>query len=227
MRLPVRSGWSLVEVLVVVVIIVVLAAAGTSVLQRGRQSARSATCVSNVRQVGLALLSHAQEHGQKLISLQPPVSTETGARPEIWTVQLATKGYLWDGSGKLPCGTGVWTCPDCDFMSNTYGGYGVVEDTVFVYGEATPQGAREPGSLRLNMIARPEKTWLVGDVHRSASTPNKGWYALWSQPSRWNDHGPATTRHGGKANVCMADGHVESLSRAEIEQRKLTYDVVR
>lgn len=221
-----QRGWSLVEILVVTLIIAVLATSSMALLRRGQQGARSATCMSNVKQIGMALLMHAQDNHQKLINLQPPIDRDTGKRPEIWTVQLATEGYLWDGNGTLPCGTGVWSCPDCDFASNTHGGYGVVEDTIFVYGEARPQGVTEPGSLRLSKIANPEDTWLVGDACPAASTPNKSWYAIWSNPSRWGSHGPAP-RHGGKVNVCMADGHVESLRISEIEERKLTSDIVR
>ncbi len=221
-----QSGWTLVEVLVVVVIIVILAAASVGVFQRGRTAARSVTCMTNVKQVGAALLMHAQDHNQKLIALQPSLSRETGQRPPIWTAQLAAAGYLWEGSGELPCGEGVWTCPDCDFMSHTYGGYGVAEDSVFVYEENKPFGVSEEGSLRLTRIARPENTWLVGDVSSNAKELKKGWYAMWSQPSRWESHGPAA-RHGGKVNVCLADGHVESLRIEEIKLRGLTENVVR
>jgi prepilin-type processing-associated H-X9-DG protein len=79
----------------------------------------------------------------------------------------------------------------------------------------------------LNRIDRPSNTWLVGDTARNTATPEKGWYAIWSRPSRWaNNHGPAE-RHGGKVNVCMVDGHVEALTTKEIEERKITYEIVR
>jgi prepilin-type processing-associated H-X9-DG protein len=183
--------------------------------------------MSNVKQVGMALLEHAGDNNNKFIPLQPAENPNTGKRPPVWTVQLALAGYLtqWDGKGKAPCGTGVWTCPECDFMSVAYGGYGVVEDAIFVYEENTPIGVGEKGSLRLNRIADPSKTWLVGDATGNAANPKKGWYGIWSQPARWPDHGPAA-RHGGRLNVCMVDGHVENLSIAEAKSRKLTEKVL-
>ena len=102
----------------------------------------------------------------------------------------------------------------------------MVEGTVFVYEENKPLGVDEAGSLRLTKIAKPSRTWLVGDASGKASEPNKGWYAIWSAPGRWNNHGPAA-RHGGKVNVCMVDGHVESLTPKEIEDRELTQNVIR
>lgn len=219
-------GFTLVELLVVILIVVVLAALTFTGVTRMRQGARTATCMSNVKQVGMALLMHAGDNGNKLISLQPGKDPNTGKRPPIWTWQLARGGYLgsWDGVGDAPCGAGTWTCPECIFVSHNYGGFGPVEGAVFSYEELSPIGVNETGSLRLSRIAEPANTWLVGDAHIRATEPLKGWYAIWSLPSRWNDHGPAA-RHGGKANVCMVDGHVESLTRKEIERRKLTVDV--
>ena len=222
-----RKGFTLVELLVVIVIIVVLAALALMMFKRTRVTARAAVCMSNVKQVGLALLEHAGDNNNKLIDLQPAKNPDTGKRPPIWTVQLARAGYLsqWDGSGEAPCGVGVWTCPECDFMSVAYGGYGVLEDAIFVYEENVPIGVREKGSLRLSRIVDPANTWLVGDATANATDPKKGWYAIWPNPARWSDHGPAV-RHGGRVSVCMVDGHVESLTLAEIRSRKLTQEVV-
>lgn len=215
------------ELLVVILIIVVLAALSFTAFKRARTSARSAVCMSNVKQVGMALLEHAGDNNNKFIPLQPAENPKTGRRPPIWTVQLALAGYLsqWNGKGEAPCGTGVWTCPECDFMSVAYGGYGVVEDGMFVYEENTPTGVNESGSLRLTRIADPANTWLVGDATANPNNPKKGWYAIWSKPARWSDHGPAA-RHGGRVNVCMADGHVESLTIEEIKKRVLTEQVL-
>jgi len=226
---PSRSGhgFTLLEVLVVIAILLLLVVASIPIGMKMRDSAHAANCMSNLRQLGAVMIMYAGDHGQKLPPLQPEASRETGRRGDIWPVQLARAGYMWDGRGTLPCGTGVWTCPKCDFMANTYGGYGVAEDSVFVYGERYPTGVREPGSLRLNRIENPSNTWLIGDAARNTETPNKGWYAIWARPDRWaNSHGPAE-RHGGKVHVCMVDGHVEALTIKEIKERKITYDVVR
>ncbi len=221
-----KRGFTLTELLVVTGIIAVLAALSLPVMNRFRDAAHAATCMSNLRQVGSSLLMYAHDNHQKLPSLQSEPSRETGRRGPIWPVQLARAGYMWDGQGTLPCGTGAWTCPKCDYMADTYGGYGVAEDSVIVYGERRPVGVREPGSLRLNRIARPENTWLVGDAAKHPDTPDQGWYAIWAMPDRWSGgHAPAE-RHGGKVHVCMADGHVQALTREEIRERRITYAVV-
>ncbi|MCS6923238.1 MAG: DUF1559 domain-containing protein, partial [Fimbriimonadales bacterium] len=59
-----RGGWTLIEVLVVVAIILVLAgliyAVGAYAIDRSRQ----AQCVSNLRQIGIALLQYMEDHKQ-------------------------------------------------------------------------------------------------------------------------------------------------------------------
>ncbi len=219
------KGFTLTELLVVIVIIAVLAAIAIPVSLRIKKSAESATCASNLKQLGAALISYAVDHNNRLPNLQD-VDPDTNLRGDIWTLVLANAGYLWDtpGQGPPPCGTGVWTCPSCDFMSDAFGGYGVAEDNIFVYGDVSPQGTDATGSLRLTAIKDPANTWLVGDATRN-NNPEKGWYAIWSNPDRWNQNGPAI-RHDGKGNVCMNDGHVESLTLAEMKKRKLTENVV-
>jgi prepilin-type processing-associated H-X9-DG protein len=105
------------------------------------------------------------------------------------------------------------------------GGFGVVEDAIFVYEENSPTGVSQKGSLKVSQIAEPSYTWLVGDTTRSAEDPTVPWYAIWSQPDRWTDHGPAA-RHNNRANVCTVDGRVQSLTVEEIKAKKMTTDVL-
>lgn len=111
-------------------------------------------------------------------------------------------------------------------MSHTYGGFGIFEGSIFVYEEMRTQGVTTTGSLRLNVIARPANTWLVGTAARNPNTPKKGWHAIWSNPDRWTNSHTPPERYRGKAMVCMVSRHVELLATEKIKKRKLTYDVV-
>ena len=215
------KGFTLTEVLVVITIILVLAFLSTLGVSKLRSAARGANCVSNLRQIGAAMISYAQERNGQLPALE--AKNPNGGGNGIWAVLMAREGYLWDISipGKPKLGEGVWACPECDFRNNNQRGYGVVEGTIFQYSNRLSTvnsrlGRTEKGSLRLNMIDDPTRTWLVGDAARGPDQINKSWFAIWPQPTRWaNGHTPAA-RHGGKVNVCMVDGHVESLSMKEL-----------
>lgn len=218
-----RKGFTLTELLVVIVIIVVLAATSFSVVGKMRENARNSVCLGNLKQVGTSLLMYYSEFNNPPF-LIAGTSVDSENSP-IWTVTLASKGYLsnWDGQNQAskPCGKGVWTCPSCDAVpNNNYGGYGVVQG-IF----KTPNDAKTT-PVRMTNITSPEKTWLVGDV-MLGSNPKKGWYAIWKNPAQWaSGHGPAVGRHGiTHVNVCMFDGHVEAMTIQQLTEGRYTNPV--
>jgi prepilin-type N-terminal cleavage/methylation domain-containing protein/prepilin-type processing-associated H-X9-DG protein len=69
MRLSDRSVWrgfTLIELLVVIAIIAILAAILFPVFAQAREKAREAACLSNVKQLGLALQMYAQDYDETL-----------------------------------------------------------------------------------------------------------------------------------------------------------------
>ena len=61
-----RKGFTLIELLVVIAIIAILAAILFPVFARSREAARSATCKSNLRQIGMAIRLYAQDYDDTL-----------------------------------------------------------------------------------------------------------------------------------------------------------------
>ncbi len=59
-----RSGFTLIELLVVIAIIAILAAILFPVFARARDQARRTTCLSNLKQIGLATLQYAQDYDE-------------------------------------------------------------------------------------------------------------------------------------------------------------------
>lgn len=63
--MPGRGGYTLMELLTVVAIIAILAALLVPVFATAREKARAATCVSNERQIGLAVMCYLQDYDER------------------------------------------------------------------------------------------------------------------------------------------------------------------
>jgi prepilin-type N-terminal cleavage/methylation domain-containing protein len=59
-----RTGFTLIELLVVIAIIAVLAAILFPVFAKAREKARQITCLSNMKELGLASQMYLQDYGE-------------------------------------------------------------------------------------------------------------------------------------------------------------------
>ncbi|MDR3707990.1 MAG: DUF1559 domain-containing protein [Capsulimonadaceae bacterium] len=96
-----RNGFTLIELLVVIAIIAILAAILFPVFARAREKGRQSVCTSNLRQLGVATLSYAQDYDEIFPS---DIASSTGSTvPDgNWAAQL----YIYVKS------KGIYTCPD-------------------------------------------------------------------------------------------------------------------
>src|SRR5688572_2846551 len=91
-----RRGFTLIELLVVIAIIAILAAILFPVFAQAREQARTASCLSNLKQLGLGFKMYAQDYDENW-----PMGTYPG--PRNWEVNPDVEG----NAGWNDCG-GFW-----------------------------------------------------------------------------------------------------------------------
>ena len=80
-----RRGITLIELLVAIGIVSILAGLALTAVQRAREAARRSACGNNLRQIGIALLSHHEKHGR----LPPGCGARDGPYPSMsWAVWI-------------------------------------------------------------------------------------------------------------------------------------------
>lgn len=87
-RPPGRAGFTLIELLVVIAIIAILAAILFPVFANARRTARTSGCLSNLRQIGMALHQYADDHDD----LTPPTwsGDPPAGDPRGWETNVMT-----------------------------------------------------------------------------------------------------------------------------------------
>ena len=103
-----KRGFTLIELLVVIAIIAILAAILFPVFAKARDKARQTTCLSNLKQIGLAYMMYAEDYDETLAPAPYPAvgwrcggGTWGSAESSIWNVPLGPYIKNW----------GIFVCP--------------------------------------------------------------------------------------------------------------------
>lgn len=102
-----KRGFTLIELLVVIAIIAILAAILFPVFAQAREKARQASCISNNKQVGLAILQYVQDYDEQYPSGRTVASTTPNTANSLWAGEgWAGEVYPYSKSAQ------ILRCPD-------------------------------------------------------------------------------------------------------------------
>jgi prepilin-type processing-associated H-X9-DG protein len=189
----------LIELLVVIAVIAVLAALLLPALTKAKESARSIQCLSQMRQIGLAVRYYADKNDDEF----PRSQHSAFAHGHLsWgraiAPQLGSSGTAWTNLLQ-----GIYHCPS-DKRTTTLWSYGL--NVYFELGSDDDYTGKPQTWRRWSSIPQPSATILFAESASSADhiMPN-----FWITPSDAADLD--AKRHRSKANYAFVDGHAQLL----------------
>ena len=218
-----ERGFTLIELLVVIAIIAILAAILFPVFAKAREKARQSSCMSNVKQIGLASMQYAQDYDDTLVKCY-----ESYFDGSVYTYN---KRWYYQGTAN-PGMLYPYVKNAQVFICASQGGYGA-NRTVIISNTTT--------GTPLATIQQASATICFGDMLNTAGDPTTGLaptvpYGGSIAPlSRIPSFGPGTAcngrgllgiRHNGMANLAFVDGHCKAMVSEATETPDNLWDLL-
>jgi len=233
------SGFTLIELLVVIAIIAVLAAILFPVFAQARERARAASCLSNLKQLGLATMMYVQDYDGKYFARSEypgdsyPGSTTPSTYVYSWVPPKdESQDNTWFMRPYLKSRQ-IFYCPSYSKADNpslpeppvgyaynlvagvphTYAGVDVLSESLI----------QEPAS----MVAFVDSTWPVNVYPASSGN----FYVSFCRQLTGTSYNQCATadrfygRHNGGVNVAYMDGHAKWAKVTALYNNKQDYPV--
>jgi prepilin-type N-terminal cleavage/methylation domain-containing protein/prepilin-type processing-associated H-X9-DG protein len=198
-----RKGFTLIELLVVIAIIAILAAILFPVFAKAREKARQTSCLSNLKQMGLAAVAYAQDYDGTWLRSNNGAAALPAAQPDnfngnLWRFPIQPYVKNWQ----------MFVCP-----SSTVGDM----STSATQGIGAYSYNTNLNSVAESTIKYPSQLAAFADgYHWNMGT---GWTMAYANCCQQPSCLPGylyKARHNEGSNVAFADGHAKWMAASSI-----------
>jgi len=236
-----KRAFTLIEILVTIAIIAILTAILFPVFARARENARRVSCLSNLKQIGLAIMQYTQDYDE----MYSPNFKRSTTNKTIAQTETGTPGAYfyssYDGSASSGHGYSwmdfifpyirnvqVFICPNASYptaafttdygrckLSSTcsYPSYGINSAFYNVNtGYTGSQSWLTP--LRMSAVQRPSELIMVMDMNWDNNNNNPALYNAYSKMT--GTLHPYFAPHFDGTSIIFADGHAKWRSSESI-----------
>lgn len=214
-----KKGFTLIELLVVIAIIAILASILFPVFARARENARRASCMSNLKQVGMAAMMYVQDYDEfypgrySQNDVLPPDGEDLSGGNNYWYWQQMLYPYTKNMQAFL--------CPSSDSTNILRRNYGA-NRYIFVEWNAT--------RVSMASVPSPASTYMIMDAGNFSMTKSQtytydGAFYLPGMGTSGGSCAGANNaymsdcqggRHFHGVNMIFADGHVKWLKSSVV-----------
>ena len=233
-----KKAFTLIELLVVIAIIAILAAILFPVFAQAREKARQTSCLSNVKQLGLAYYMYIQDYDEHF----PPHVTERTAPSEVPDTLLDRAPYSYKTKlDPYVKNQQIYKCPSAPAWPTPGPGQWYTTDYGNNHNEANLPNAKQQAfyatptddsvadpnkvtggsdfgfneTTSLASITYPAQFIVIGDAARASGVASRG--GMYPQPFVFDDaalpdakqQARFKARHNGGGNIAYADGHAK------------------
>jgi prepilin-type N-terminal cleavage/methylation domain-containing protein len=221
-----RSGFTLIELLVVIAIIAILAAILFPVFAQAREKARQTSCLSNLKQIGLAFKMYVQDYDEKW--------PQNGQIPCCSNGQINSDGVDFGYNGWISNALRPYTKDQAIYICPDSQGYYTFADPWSNGGTATTDGSQtfsyafnyaSDYGVKESYFPNPSSALIMGDsgtqwwdcpYESSCGWRTRDWAAHLNGGYNNGNPNPYTEWHTGKNNFLFEDGHCKAQGWSQI-----------